>query len=82
MKEEELYLQNAILANIYAELNKQNITLAELCEFLLKNSLMKKSRIDNILHGTNKRIITLQEIGYIAYALNLDNPGYLLKNIK
>ena len=49
---------------------------------LKEDTPLKESRINNIMNKTNERPITLKELNYLSLVLGLENPGYLLKNIR
>lgn len=82
MTEREKFIDNKILENVYEELVKQGISEEEFCKELKENTPLKESRIKNIINRTNKRAITLKELNYLSFVLGLENPGYLLKNIR
>lgn len=81
MTEREEYLQKTILNNVYEELKSQNKTIDELCKFLLQHTPIKKTRLDKLLKCENKRVLTIKELSYLCYGLNIEPPA-LLKNIK
>ena len=81
MTEREKFIDNKILENIHEELNKQGISEEEFYKMLLENTPLKESRIKNIMNRTNKRSITLKELNYLSWVLDLENLGYLLKDI-
>lgn len=81
MTEREKFMDNKILENIHEELNKQGISEEEFYKMLLENTPLKESRIKNIMNRTNKRPITLKELNYLSWVIDLENPGYLLKDI-
>ena len=80
MNERNKYIQKCILETVYEELDKKNIPREDCLKYLLANTIIKESRLKNILSGTNKRPITLKELTGFAIAFNL-NTGYLLRNI-
>ena len=82
MTEREIQIQNKLLNNVYKELSKRNIDEDHYYEFLRDNTDLKFMRIRKIMAGINSRPITLKELCSIAKALDIDNPGYLLKDIK
>ena len=82
MTDRERQIQNQLLKNIYNELSKRNIDEERYYEFLRDNTDLKFMRIRKIMAGINSRPITLKELCSIAKALDIDNPGYLLKDIK
>lgn len=81
MTEREKIIHNKILENIHEELEKQDISEEKFQNMLKENTPLRKSRIKNIMNGTNKRSITLKELNYLSWVLGLENPGYLLKDI-
>lgn len=81
MTERENIIHNKILENIHEELEKQDISEEKFQNMLKENTPLRKSRIKNIMNGTNKRPITLKELNYLSWVLGLENPGYLLKDI-
>ena len=81
MTEREKTIHNKILENIHEELEKQDISEEKFQNMLKENTPLRKSRIKNIMNGTNKRSITLKELHCMSCILGLENPGYLLKDI-
>lgn len=74
------YIQEKVLEAIYDELAKHNLKKEDCFEYLKSHTLIKERRIKNLINGTNKRAITIDEVNYIAFSFNV-HVAYLFRKV-
>lgn len=74
------YIQEKVLEAIYEELSKQNLSKEDCLEYLKSHTLIKESRIRNILNMKNKRTISIEEVNLIAFSFNV-HIAYLFRKV-